>query len=40
MNCDWQIVQTRADGSVLVTFTVGGQSISHWFPAGYFTQER
>lgn len=37
MNCTWQIVQTRTDGSVLVTFTrPDGSEISHWFPAGFF----
>lgn len=37
MNCAWQIVQTRADGSVLVTFTRSdGNEISQWFPAGFF----
>lgn len=37
MNCTWQIVATRDDGSILVTFTTPtGGEISHWFPRGFF----
>lgn len=39
MVCDWEVVEVRRDGWVLVTFKRGEETISHWFPSGYFTSK-